>query len=190
MSDEKVQYKLQLPVLLHTKLADQAKTEGRSLSAEIVQRLELSWNLEDPVFRGGFNEAKLHERINELKAQLGESRRSEDLLRKIAEQVGADEGNPVSGVWQKILLVDSLRTHMSGLRHRFNYTSIIDRREQLESDLRQAEHFLWSLEDEIVAILGFAPFVLSRREPYADRVEESAKLGLPKPPIDMDGDVE
>jgi len=42
MSDDKVQYKMQLPVELHSRLAEVAKASGRSLSSEIIFRLDES----------------------------------------------------------------------------------------------------------------------------------------------------
>lgn len=44
MSEDDVQYKLRLPAELHRALSDKAKANGRSLSSEIVGRLEQSLN--------------------------------------------------------------------------------------------------------------------------------------------------
>lgn len=113
MSEERVQYKFMMPASLKVPLEQAAERSRRSLSAEIVERLE--WSLE-----AARDLESLHHRIAELEAALSAARYEQHYQKGMAKGVMEVLKSVSSLAHQNAVdpakLAEDIQTAIDGLR--------------------------------------------------------------------------
>lgn len=133
MPEDDIQYKLRLPQELHRQLAELAKKNGRTLSSEIVARLQitLQWNLEGLVDLPGeqptsiVSEPPNTSYFQSIRDQI-ESQRPSAAMRRKADELKAEEEARLEK-----LMASALQSAIQGEEVQQFFQSLIDRNTRL-----------------------------------------------------------